>query len=280
MEPAGAHSPHLEKDEQAQAAHHSAPRALVVHEIVREEGEIELARRPFPLVVSGFAGGLSMGFSYLALAILRGSLPDEPWRHLVASLGYTVGFVIVVLGRQQLFTESTLTAMLPVLTRRDIPSVRGLARVWGLVLVANIAGTWLMAALLSLEGIVEPEMRTAFADLADETMAHPFLPTFLRAILAGWLIALMVWLLPSAGSARILVIVLLTYVVALAHLSHIIAGSSEAAYAVLVGGRSFADYAWLFFAPTLLGNVVGGVGLVAFLNHAAVAPEVVPRDGE
>ena len=91
---------------------------------------------------------------------------------------------------------------------------------------------------------------------------------------AGWLIALMIWLLPSARSARLFVIVLLTYVVALGHFSHVIAGSVEAAYAVFVGRASLPDYALGFFAPTILGNTIGGVALVALLNHAPLAPDV------
>jgi formate/nitrite transporter FocA (FNT family) len=112
-------SPHLDEEEKDQAARHSTPRALVIHEIIRSEGEDELERTNTALALSGLAGGLSMGFSFLSLALLRASMPDTGWRHAVASFGYSVGFIIVVLGRQQLFTENTLTAVLPVLTRRD-----------------------------------------------------------------------------------------------------------------------------------------------------------------
>ena len=107
---AGAELPHLDEREQIQAAEHAAPAALVIYEVVREEGELELRRRNVALLWSGLAAGLSMGFSLLTLALIRAGLPDEPWRHLIDSLGYCVGFVIAILGRQQLFTESTLTA--------------------------------------------------------------------------------------------------------------------------------------------------------------------------
>lgn len=100
----------------------------------------------------------------------------------------------------------------------------------------------------------------------------------LRGIFAGWLIALMVWLLPSARSAKLLVIVLITYIVALAHLPHIIAGSTEAAYAVLTNRGTLTEYWLTFFLPTLLGNTIGGVCLVAMLNHAPIAAEVSAED--
>jgi formate/nitrite transporter FocA (FNT family) len=97
---------------------------------------------------------------------------------------------------------------------------------------------------------------------------------FARAIFAGWLIALMVWLLPSARSARLLTVLLITYVVGVSHLSHIIAGSTEVAYAFLAGNASLPDYFLRFLLPTLGGNIIGGMTLVALLNHAAIAPEI------
>src|SRR5277367_3276105 len=117
MDEAGATSPHLDETERKQAAEHSAPRALVIHEVVRQEGEEELQRPVSALLWSGLAAGLSMGFSFLTLAMMRAGLPDTPWRHLISSFGYCAGFVITILGRQQLFTESTLTAVLPLLVR-------------------------------------------------------------------------------------------------------------------------------------------------------------------
>ena len=95
----------------------------------------------------------------------------------------------------------------------------------------------------------------------------------IKAVLAGWLIALMVWLLPSAGSAKMLIIVTLTYVVAIGHFSHSIAGSVEAAFAVFAGEHGVRDYVVGFLVPTVLGNTVGGVALVAMLNHAPLATE-------
>ena len=270
----GADSPHLEKRQQEQAADAAPLRGVVIHEIIRGEGEEELKRDAPQMAWSGLAAGLSMGFSFLTQALIRANLPDEPWRHLVASFGYTVGFAIVVLGRQQLFTESTLTAVLPVLTNRDGKTLKALLKLWAVVLLANMVGTWLFAGALVWWGVFPPETSASLADLAQEAVGNPFWPTLFKAIFAGWLIALMVWLLPSARTARILIIVMITYVVALAHLSHIIAGSAEAAYAVLGGQADFGAYLWAFFVPTLIGNTIGGVALVAMLNHAPIAPKL------
>src|ERR1700722_17244659 len=137
----GSNSPHLDHGEQEQAAQHASPRALVIHEVVREEGEAAMERTAGALIMSALAAGLSMGFSFLAQAVIESSLPSTPWRPLATAFGYTVGFVIVILGKQQLFTESTLSAVLPVLTRRDLNTLLKTARLWGLVLFANIGGT-------------------------------------------------------------------------------------------------------------------------------------------
>lgn len=271
---AGASSPHLDQGEQDQAATHAAPRALVIHEIVREEGEMAITRTAGALAWSGLAAGLSMGFSFLAQSFLHGGLADTPWRHLIDSLGYSVGFVIVILARQQLFTESTLTAVLPALTKKTRETLFATLRLWTIVLGANLVGTWIFAALVLPDGAFRPEVVAAMRELATEPMNAGFGATVLKALFAGWLIATMVWLLPSARSARLTTVLLVTYVVALGHLSHVIAGSVEAAYAVLTGNAPLGDYFLRFLVPTLIGNTIGGVSLVALLNHAAIAPDL------
>ncbi|HVE21157.1 MAG TPA: formate/nitrite transporter family protein [Acidocella sp.] len=267
-------SKHLGRDEQRLAFRHAVPHALVIHEIIREQGENELARTNLALALSGFAAGLSMGFSFLTQALLQAGLPDAVWRHTLVALGYSVGFMIVVMARQQLFTESTLTAVLPVITRRDMATALAAARLWSIVLVTNLLGTWLFAVLVHLHGIFPPDVTQAMTSLAQQAIPPDLFATFLRAFFAGWLIALMVWILPSAQSARLLTIVIITYVVALAQLSHIVAGSAEAAYDVLSAHATLASYAAHFMLPTLCGNICGGVLMVSALNHGAVASEI------
>lgn len=264
----------LDETERDQIEEHSSPRAVVIHEIIREDGELELARTVGALTLSGLAAGLSMGFSFLAQALLNASMPDTPWRHAVDSFGYSIGFIFVVLGRQQLFTESTLTAVLPLFTHCDGKTLYAVARLWAIVLTINLIGTWIFAAALMVKPAFTPEVTHSLQVLALAPLSSPFWITVLKSILAGWLIALMVWILPSAQSARLLTILIITYVVALGQLSHIVAGSTEAAYAVMSGLASFWNYIFAFLIPTLLGNVIGGVTLVSLLNHGSIAPEI------
>jgi formate/nitrite transporter FocA (FNT family) len=256
----------------------SRPNAALIHETIRAEGVGELERKTWALALSGLAAGLSMGFSLIVQAALTAALPEGPLRQLIGPLGYTIGFLIVVLGRQQLFTENTLTPILPLLHGRDRLTFFNVLRLWVVVLAANVLGTWTIAAMLSHTSILEPQVATAALRLARETVTLSFAHTFVRAVFAGWLIALMVWLLPSAETARLWIIIIITYIVALAAPSHIIAGSVECAYLVLLGQAGLQDYAVRFFLPTLLGNIAGGVTLVAVLNYGQVAPEIESSD--
>jgi formate/nitrite transporter FocA (FNT family) len=264
---------HLKPEEKTQAAEHASPPAVVIHAIVHKEGEEELGRASGALAWSGLAAGLSMGFSFLALALIQSALPEAPWRRLIDSFGYSLGFVIVILGRQQLYTESTLSAVLPLLVRRDAATFLSLLRFWALVLSSNIVGTLIFARLISINGVFPETLRGALSSIARDSVTVPFWTTLVESILSGWLIALMVWLLPSAKSAKLLVIMLITYTVAIGRFSHIVAGSVEGFYAVFDGQASPLEYITGFFVPTLIGNTIGGVALVAILNHAPLAPE-------
>ena len=261
---------HLQEEAESRAA----PPGEVVYEAIFREGEHELDRRNNALAWSGLAAGLSMGFSLVAEALLRRHLPDARWTPAVAKLGYSVGFLIVILGRQQLFTKNTLTVILPLLSGRHPGRLRDVARLWLVVLVTNLLGAFGFALLLAHTRTFGPEMQATFAAIAAEMPLDTGFPgMLLRGVLAGWLIALMIWLLPFAEAARVWIIVLLAYLVGLGGFPHIVAESVAAFYAVLTGqlglGRCVID----FMVPTLLGNIIGGVAIVAALAHAEFVAE-------
>ncbi len=260
-----------EKDAVEEQSH---PNAALIYETIRAEGEAELNRTKTALVLSAFAAGLSIGFSLVAQGVLQADLPDAPWRPLVSSFGYTIGFLIVVLGRQQLFTENTLTPILPLLHNRDANTLFKVLRLWTLVLAANIAATWAFAFVLAHSAIFTADVQKAFGELGARALGDAFGSTVVKSVFAGWLIALMVWISPAVGAARPFIVIIITYVVAIGGFSHLIAGSVDAAYAVAAGEASWSDYALRFFAPTFIGNVIGGVALVAGLNYGQVAPQL------
>jgi len=178
------------------------------------------------------------------------------------------------LGRQALFTESTLTAVLPVLVRRDGQTLRSALQFWAVVLSCNLIGTLIFAGFISIPGTFPPDVQNSLVTIGTEALSDQFWPTVIKAILAGWLIALMVWLLPSAQTAKMFVIMLLTYIVGIGRFPHIIAGSVESAFAVFSGHATILAYFGKFLFPTLLGNTIGGVAMVALLNHAPLAVEI------
>ena len=262
----------LSNREVEEADERSSTTAKVVHEAIRLEGTEELERPSSSIVWSGFAAGLTMGCSMLAQGILQARLPDTPWRELVASFGYTTGFVFVTMGRQQLFTETTLTVMLPVLHRTH--GMGDVARYWAIVFAANIVATLLFAAAVTIPGLFPPDAVHAFTDLGIKAADPGFLTVLIKAVFAGWLIALMVWLLPAAAASRFFVIVAVTWLIGAAHFSHVIAGSVETAFAAMQGTIGWQDYLVGFLIPAFIGNSIGGVVFVALLNHAQVKAEI------
>lgn len=264
----------LSERELREAKRRGSPRAAVVFETVRREGQQELERPNASLAFSGLAAGLSMGFSLIATGMLHAALPDAPWRGLVENLGYTLGFLIVVLGRQQLFTENTVTAIVPLLDNKDkLHTFGNVVRLWSIVLATNLIGALLFALLVFHTGSFSPDLKHAFLQLGETTLSFGFATTLVKGIFAGWLIALMVWLLPAAEHSRLAVVIIITYVVGAAGLSHIIAGSVEALYAVVAGAASWGYFFLDFLIPVFIGNCIGGVLLVSILNYAQVAPE-------
>jgi len=260
------------KKEEAEAEERSAPNPSVVWDAVHGEGCDELRRRPLALMWSGLAAGLSMGFSLIGEGLLRAHLPDTSWRPLVSKLGYSVGFLVVVLGRQQLFTENTLTVVLPVLHDKTSGNLPRMIRLWAIVLAANLVGALAIGWTLGHTAVFDASMQDTFRQIATEGMDAPFGTVLLRGVFAGWTIALMVWLMPAAETARIWVIILLNYVIALGGFAHVVAGSVDKLFLVTRGDIGAGQYLGGFLLPSLVGNIVGGVSLVAALNHVAAAP--------
>lgn len=264
----------MSDDDEARAQQEHVPEGEVIYRAIRSDGDHALAMTNASLASSGLAAGLSMGFSLAAEGVLRTHLPDAPWQPLVAKLGYAIGFLIVILGRQQLFTEQTLTAMLSLFSvdRRE-GTIGNVLRLWIIVLFANLVGTALFAAAAVWTPAFTPDVRDAFAHIGREALAPGFTANFVRAIYAGFLIATMVWLLPGSGQSRMWIVIVVAWVVGIGSFAHVIAGSAETLFLVFIGERGFSDYLLHFLIPSFLGNSIGGVALVAALAHAQHAPD-------
>lgn len=269
-EPSG----HLSDDEMEQVAEKKAESARVVHEAIRLQGQDELDRPILSLLLSAFTAGLGISVSVLAETFLKLRLPATPASELVSSLGYAVGFLIVILGNLQLFTEQTVTAVLPVATHPTIRNVGRLARLWALVFAGNMLGTLFAAALMAWQVILSAEQLAAATDLSARLLNHDVLHTMLLGMPAGFLVGSIAWILPSAKSGDFWIVTVITYVIAIGGFSHVVAGAAEAWLLWLAGHASLGWALGGFILPALVGNIIGGTGLFALLAHGQVRHEI------
>ena len=264
----------LTPEENEAVAERRSGSAKVVHEVIRIQGDEELSRPALSLICSGFAAGVAICASLLAEAFLHQRMPDAPWAPLVTAFGYCVGFVIVILGNLQLFTENTITVVLPVAVNPSLRNFRRLARLWGLAIVANLAGTFLVAAMLAHRMIVSADQLDAAVAVSAKLLDNDALTTLLRGIPAGFLVASIAWIMPNARGSEFWVVVIVTYLVAIGGFSHVVAGSGEAWLLWLTGKASFGWALGGFILPALAGNIIGGTGLFAVLAHGQVRDEI------
>jgi len=252
----------------------SSPRTPVIYEVVRRLGEEEMVRPLTSLWWSGLAAGLSISISLLAMAVLQQHIADTTWRPLVTSFGYSVGFLMAVLARQQLFTENTITVVLPVMAEFTAANIGRASRLWAVVLLANLAGTLVAAAFFSFTPVLSPELKQHMLEISRHILGYGWDVVLFKGIAAGFLMAAMVWLLPSAEGGQFSVIVIMTYVIAVAGFAHIIAGSMEAFMLVWNGIAGPFEVTSTYMLPALIGNIIGGTALFAVLAYAQVMREI------
>lgn len=269
-------TPDLSAQEQREVDKNQPPRAAVLHEIIRTQGNQELERSVAALWWSALAAGLTMGLSLMAMGLLNSRLPDGEGFKVIASFGYCAGFLAVILARQQLFTENTLTAVLPIMSKPTLGNFGRLFRLWSIVLVGNLCGTLLVAYVMLHLPIFDAKTDLAFLDIGRKVMENDASKMFAKGIISGWMIATMVWMIPSMESAKMWIIILITYFMALGDFTHIVVGSVEVSYLVFAGELPWKDY-WLVFAgPTLVGNIIGGSFIFALISHAQIRSESGP----
>ncbi len=233
---------------------------------------LEEARRPASgLLVSGIAAGLELGISYLLITILltldQGALPPVV-RETLLALAYSVGFVIVILGNSELFTEHTTLAVFPFLNRDT--TLYELLRLWVLIYAANLVGAAVIAFTIAYIGpglgLIEPAV---LGEFARQVTGHSGLMLLLSGVLAGWLMGLLSWLVTAARetTSQILIILLVTGTIGFAHLHHAVAGTVEVLTGVFAGqGVGWGDFGHFLLWATL-GNILGGGLLVALIKY-------------
>jgi formate/nitrite transporter FocA (FNT family) len=256
-----------------------SPRHL--YEIIRHEGDEELNRPTKSLIWSGIAAGVMISFSVLGEAILRTHLADTPARYLIENLGYSLGFLLVIMGQLQLFTENTITTIFPLVGNPTLAMLARVARLWAIVLGANVVGALAAAMVLALTPAVPADVLPAVLSLSHHALGFAPGEAFARAIPAGVLVAAIVWMLPQSGGTSFWIIVTFTWLIAAGDFTHIVAGSVEMWFLLLSGEKGAYDAVFSFFLPVLAGNVVGGTAIFTMMAWGQVQAEVQsgPSDG-
>jgi formate/nitrite transporter FocA (FNT family) len=257
------------------AAPKLASRQILGREV--EEGLQGLERPTIGLLLSGLSAGLDLGFSLFLMAVMltnaQGVLPEPVVRLLVANM-YAVGFIFVVLGRSELFTEQTTLAVLPVLSGRA--TVGALVRLWALVYVSNLAGAAVFAVITAtvgpLIGVIEPH---ALGQIAHRLTDHSGTAIFLGGILAGWLMGLLSWLVAAGRDtiSQIVLVWLITTAIGFAGLHHVILGAVEVLAGAFANQGIDATSIGRFLLCGTFGNIIGGTVFVALIKYGHARPE-------
>lgn len=252
----------------------SAPRSPVIYEVVRQQGEEELRRPDGSLFWSGVAAGITITASVIAQGALRQKLPDAPWREAVSDIGYSVGFLMVILGRMQLFTEQTIVTVLPVMAAPSWRKMWTTARLWTIVFAANMIGTCAAAAMNAKLRLVSTDLLASMLAISAPLLHKTPLDVLAQAVPAGFIIASVAWIRAAISNGEFWVVLTLTCLIALGDFTHVIAGSAETFLLLFAGQIDVVHALGDLIAPALIGNVIGGTGLFALLAYAQVRQEL------
>lgn len=256
-----------EEEQQEEIREASKLSPTTIYEVIRLDGEEELRRMKMSLLWSGISAGIVISLSVLGEAIFRANLPDTPARYLVENLGYSLGFLMVIVGRMQLFTENTMTTVLPLLDKPGWKVLGQTAALWGIVLLANVIGAFIVALFYIFSGAIGDDLMVAMMELSLHAMGFAPGEAFARGIPAGVLVAAIVWMLPQVKDAAVAIIIIFTWLIAAGDFTHIVAGSVEMAMLIVAGELNPVDGLFDFFLPVLAGNVIGGTAIFTMLIY-------------
>lgn len=267
----------LKDEERAEAEELTPPTPAVVHAAVSQQGEEELERPTSSLFWSAVAAGITIMTSVSVSGALHNFLPDAPWKEAVVAFGYPFGFLIVVMGRMQLFTEQTLVAVLPLARNFNMHNLERVARLWSIVFIGNLIGTVAVAALVAYGHVQSQGVLDGMVAVSSRLLERSFFETMMQAIPAGFIMASIAWIRSADQGGGAGIVFVLTLAIGLCGFAHVIAGAAEAFLLLWMGIATWQWVALVFLLPALLGNVIGGTGLFAVLVHAQVKGEIAKR---
>lgn len=235
-------------------------------------GEKRLIRPTMGHAITSFAGGMSISFGAVAMASaaasVGGTLTHPSIGHLVGALLFPIGFVILLIGKTELFTENFLIPVVAVIKRRG--SMTQLARLWLTALAFNMIGALVFGYLISRGEVVSPETAAEMVGLAEKKAGYDFETGFVKAVFAGWLMTMLTWLLIAAKGmgAQLALIWIIATTIVLGQFNHVVISTSEIFMAMYLGA-DITVFGWLTgaFFPALAGNLVGGLVFVTLIHY-------------
>lgn len=235
-------------------------------------GEKRLVRPPVGHAITSFAGGMSISFGAVAMAsgaaAVGGSLAAPSLGHLIGALLFPIGFVILLIGKTELFTENFLIPVVAVIKRRG--SMTQLGKLWGIALAFNLLGALVFGFLISRGHVLAPQIADEMIALAEKKASYDLQTGFVKAIFAGWLMTTLTWLLIASKGlgVQLALIWIIASTIVLGQFNHVVISASEIFMAMYLGADITLG-AWLTsaFLPALAGNLVGGLVFVTLIHY-------------
>lgn len=235
-----------------------------IYERVVAEAAHEMTKSYRRLLFSGIAGGFSITLTFIMYASLYSATDGAA---MISSLLYPIGFVYIIIGHYQLFTENTLPPVTLVLER--ISSIPAMLGIWGLVLAGNLIGGLVGAVVLAYSGIFSPAVAESAASIAMKGFEEGWWDLFFKSTVTGLIVAGVVWMDFSVDNdmARVALIYMAFLSIPVAGLYHIVVSTTEFIFLFLTADVTLFAGLFEFALPVLLGNTVGGVLLVTVVNY-------------
>ncbi len=236
----------------------------IKHRLLASAGE-EITSETRELFFSSLTAGIAITLTLIGFAVGTSNFPDNIF---LSAFLYPLGFIYIILGRFQLFTENTLPPVALILSR--LASIPLLLRVWGIVLAGNLIGAIVGGYVLANTSVLSPEAMEAATTFVVHGLSLGWWGVFFKAMFAGWLVAGVVWLNVAARDSitRVLVVYLVFFMIGASNLFHVVTAAAEVSFVIFYSPGAdiltlFTDY-WL---PVLLGNTAGGVLIFTNMAH-------------
>jgi len=243
-----------------------APQPEEIYELTREEGKHRLERPFLEMASTALAAGLDIAMGVTVLTLLQAQLEHRlgtPAAHAVASVGFGIGFVFLIVGRGELFTENFLVPLAG-LDGKERNAWWKVAELWTVSPVMNLAAGALMVLLLTVHSVLPFGTGRAAIRTAETIHSNGWLALFASAIVAGGLMTAMTWYVEGQRSMGIRVTVawIAGSILALGSFNHAIVVTVEQIYGIRYGAHIPWRFALENFFVAAAGNMIGGIGLV------------------